>query len=378
MIKIDRENRFVSMFDPETGMYVRTGIIDERGEDTGVDPFMTSFPELIDVGVMGHCDHGISGKCQTSGVKCYQGGAYNQQPHMSFENFKKIVDECSGFTYQFALGGRGDVNKHPDFEKMVKYCREKNIVPNYTTSGLDLTYSEVNVTKENCGAVAISWYRQEHTNKALQMFLDVGMKTNIHYVLGNFSIDEAIWQLKAAKHHPSWSDRCSYTRFPEGVNAVIFLLHKPVGMGGTQDVLSVDDPRVKEFFKLVDEGGYHFKIGFDSCTVPGVLNYTSDIDLASVDTCEGGRWSMYITPNMIALPCSFDQEYFWGFDLVGRSIKAAWESEEFEDFRNHFKKSCHGCSIRESCMGGCPIVNEVVLCEREERKARQSCVGYVA
>ena len=51
--KIDRKNRFVSMFDPKTGFYARSGVIDENGKDTGVDPFMTSYPELIDVGVMG-------------------------------------------------------------------------------------------------------------------------------------------------------------------------------------------------------------------------------------------------------------------------------------------------------------------------------------
>ena len=49
--KIDRKNRFVAMFNPTTGFYARSGVIDENGHDTGVDPFMTAFPELIDVGV---------------------------------------------------------------------------------------------------------------------------------------------------------------------------------------------------------------------------------------------------------------------------------------------------------------------------------------
>lgn len=35
----------MSAFDTETGTYVRTGIIDENGVDTGVDPFMASFLE---------------------------------------------------------------------------------------------------------------------------------------------------------------------------------------------------------------------------------------------------------------------------------------------------------------------------------------------
>ena len=64
----DSKYRFVSAFDSETGFYIRTGILDEQGEDTGVDPFMASFPHLIDVGVMGHCIHGNTGLCVKAGI----------------------------------------------------------------------------------------------------------------------------------------------------------------------------------------------------------------------------------------------------------------------------------------------------------------------
>ena len=84
---------------------------------------MTSYPELLDIGIMGHCVHGSSGLCIKSGVQCYQNGLKTKFPNMSFENFKRIVDECKGKTFQFALGGRGDVDQHEDFEKILKYCR---------------------------------------------------------------------------------------------------------------------------------------------------------------------------------------------------------------------------------------------------------------
>ena len=54
----DKKYRFYSIFDTETGAYLRTGVLDENGKDTGIDPFMASFPHLIDVGIMGHCIHG--------------------------------------------------------------------------------------------------------------------------------------------------------------------------------------------------------------------------------------------------------------------------------------------------------------------------------
>jgi radical SAM protein with 4Fe4S-binding SPASM domain len=274
---------------------------------------------------------------------------------MSLENFKRIVDECKGKVFQFALGGRGDVDQHEHFEEIMRYCRANGIVPNFTSSGLGFTDEIVKLCAELAGAVAVSWYRQDHTIRAIQMLLDAGVKTNIHYVLGNNSIDEAI-------------DRLRHNSFPKGVNAIIFLLHKPVGLGSEKNVLTGEDPRVREFFELVDTQKFDFKIGFDSCSVPGVLNFTNNIDPASVDTCEGGRWSMYIDAQMRALPCSFDnQDLRWAYDISNDTIRNAWYSPQFEDFRNHFRRACPGCDKRDSCMGGCPIRPQIVLCASEEK-----------
>ncbi|MDP4224840.1 MAG: SPASM domain-containing protein [Bacteroidota bacterium] len=352
--KIDRKNKFVSKFDPQTGFYVRSGVI-ENGVDTGIDPFMSSFPELIDVGVMGHCVHGKTGLCIKSGVQCYQNGLNTHTPNMTLGNFKRIVDECKGKVYQLALGGRGDVDQHEDFEEILKYCRQNSIVPNFTTSGLGLDDRLVNICREYCGAVAVSWYRGDYTLRAINSLLKAGIKTNIHYVLGQNSINEAIARLVN-------------NDFPKGINAVIFLLHKPVGLGKEDNMLSVDDPRIKTFFDVIDTHQFNFKIGFDSCTIPGLLNFTHNIEQDSFDTCEAARWSMYITADMKALPCSFDnQEQRWAFDISNNAIQEAWDSEQFEDFRNGFRNACPGCSKRNSCLGGCPIVNQIVLCNKEER-----------
>lgn len=355
IVKVDKKNKFRSMFDPNTGFYARTGILDENGKDTNVDPFMSSYPELIDVGIMGHCVHGATGLCIKSGVQCYQNGLKTKHPNMSLENFKKIVDECKGKTFQLALGGRGDVDQHENFEEILAYCRENNIVPNFTSSGLGFTDEIVSICKKYCGAVAISFYRQEHTYRAIDMLLKAGVKTNIHYVLGNNSIDEAIERLKN-------------NAFPKGINAIIFLLHKPVGLGQENNVLQMNDPRVKEFFEIIDNNTFDFKIGFDSCTVPGIINMTKNISDSSIDTCEGGRWSMYITSDMKALPCSFDnQDLKWAYDISNDTIQNAWDSEQFEDFRNHFRNSCTGCKKQCDCRGGCPIRRQIVLCNKPEK-----------
>lgn len=373
-IKFDKKRRFISVFNPNTGYYMRTGMLEDEGVkeinketsgielltimhayDTGVDPFMASYPELLDVGIMGHCNHGASGLCIKSGVQCYQNGLKTKRPNMPFEDFKKIVDQSKGKTFQFALGGRGDADQHEDFEKILRYCRDNGIVPNFTSSGLGFNEKIVTLCKELCGAVAISWYRQEHTNKAIRMLLDAGVTTNIHYVLGNNSIDEAIEMLEN-------------NSFPDGINAVIFLLHKPVGLGQETNVLKADDERVKKFFKLIDERKFPFQIGFDSCSCAGIVNNTKRIDMTSIDFCEGGRFSAYIDADMNMMPCSFaNQDPSWFVNLKDHSIQEAWNSEVFDRFRYSLWNSCKGCKDRNCCGGGCPLVNQITLCNRRER-----------
>ena len=39
----DKKYKFKSFFDTESGFYMRTGVLDENGQDTNVDPFMASY-----------------------------------------------------------------------------------------------------------------------------------------------------------------------------------------------------------------------------------------------------------------------------------------------------------------------------------------------
>ena len=351
----DKKYRFKSAFDTDTGAYVRTGILDENGKDTGTDPFMASFPHLIDVGVMGHCIHGKTGLCAKAGIGCYQSGLYVDQPNMSVENFRSIAEQCKGRCNQLALGGRGDPDRHEHFEELLKITRENGLVPNFTTSGYGMTEDIAALCKKYCGAVAVSWYRSDYTLNAIKMLLDAGVKTNIHYVLGRNSIDEAVTRLEN-------------NDFPEGINAVIFLLHKPAGQGTADNVLLAGDPRVAAFFAEVDKT-HPFKVGMDSCNVPGAINFCKKILPQSLDTCEGGRFSCYIGPDMIMVPCSFDQDKQYEVSLEGITIEEAWNSEAFSRFRNVMQNACPDCKKKNLCMGGCPLMPETVLCNSEKRKA---------
>ena len=357
--KFDSKYKFRSVFNTRTGFYVRSGVM-ENGIDTGIDPFMASFPELIDIGIMGHCAHGLSGKCKESGVQCYQHGDISKNANMTLEDYKSVIDECKGKTFQDALGGCGDPDMHPDFEEIIRYTREANIVPNFTTSGFGMTKEKAELCKMYCGSVAVSWYRSKYTTDTIELLLNCNVQTNVHFVLGRNTIDEAL-DLLTNRNGKS---------FPRGINAVIFLLHKPVGLGEVDNVLDTKDPRVMELFRILDTETFEFKIGFGSCSIPGIINFMNTVDYVSVDTCEAARWSMYITPDMIGLPCSFDnQSKLFGVNIkeVG-SIQAVWDSEQFGRIRNTFKTRCKECPKHRYCLGGCPLMEVITLCDRGERK----------
>lgn len=348
----DKKYHFRYFFDSETGFYMRTGILDDQGKDTGIDPFMASFPHLIDVGIMGHCIHGESGLCKAAGVQCYQSGYSVQKPDMRIEDFEVIAKECKHLTNQLALGGRGDPNQHKEFGRILEICRENDLVPNYTTSGFGMTDEQVSLTKAYCGAVAVSWYRSSYTLEAIQRFVDAGCRTNIHYVLSKNSIAEAV-------------ERLSGKGFAKGINAVIFLMHKPVGQGQREQMITENDPMLAEFCRLVNTQKAPYKIGFDSCSVPMIVNHCPNIAKITLDTCEGGRYSCYISSEMVMSPCSFDRSETYGVSLRGKTIREVWNSPEFERFRDSLRHSCPQCPDRAFCMGGCPLVPDVVMCGRD-------------
>ncbi len=354
MIKsyINKSERFVELFNDKTGTMIRSSVI--KGEvDTGINPFSRDFPSLIDIGIMGHCKHGLSGKCLLSGTQCYQSGSVKQKPNMPFEDYLKIMKEAEGKVWEVALGGCGDPDQHENFEDILIATRDHGIVPNFTTSGMSMTDEIAKISKKYCGAVAVSEYGQDYTYRAIDTLNANGVKTNIHYILGENTYKSILRKLDTGFYNG------------DGLNAIIFLLHKNVGLGQKNNVLTME--HAKEFFEYIDSNRFEFKIGFDSCSAPAIVNLCKSINPDLFDTCEGGRFSCYITADMIATPCSFDQELKWGYDIKESSLLDAWKSIQFSSFRNKLSGSCGGCKDRLSCMGGCPVTQDIVLCERNCR-----------
>lgn len=358
----DKQYNFVEWFNEKTGFLIRSNVL-ENGKETLVTPGRRSYPELIDVGIMGTCTACDNGICKAVGIDCYQNASQNKRPNMPFEVYKNIVEQSKGKTFQIALGGAGDPNKHERFGDILSITRDNLIVPNLTTSGFDLTDEEIELMKKYCGAVAVSFYSKlchnnEESNsitiQAIQRLIDAGCTTNIHYVVSKKNIDEIIYRLEN-------------NIFPLGINACIFLLYKPAGQGEFKKMLSIHDSVYQKFIYLSTSKRFDFKIGFDSCQTPALKAYGNRIADESLEYCEASRFSMYIDCENQAYPCSFGwskNEYC--VDLNTHTILEAWNSLQFANFRSRQSTQC-GAQNKGECRC-CALDLGVEMCNQIIRK----------
>lgn len=347
----DKANQIESVFNTDNGNYIRI----TEGDPKFPDAFMSSMPELIDIGIMGRCDRG----CEY----CYQ-DAKPDGTNMTLEDYKSIMEQVHEDVYQVALGGAGNVNEHESFEEIIRTTREDfNIVPSYTTNGDDLTDEQIAASKKYCGAVAVSKHEGDNWETAVMRLLDAGVKTNIHFILSEDTISDAVEMLSKPE---LW--------IPEGLNAVVFLLYKPFGRGAGDAVLESSE-EFDIFCELVKNWKGSFKLGFDSCSAPFLI----DREIANpnvMDFCEGSRYSCYINANSIMTPCSFDVDNKYGVSLKFASVRDVWNSEKFEQFREGMRNNGCKCDSAKqiNCMGGCPLTQDIVICGDEGRVVRDVLV----
>ena len=348
----DKQYNFYELFNEKNGLLIRSNIIGTKKDAT-----MRSFPELIDVGIMGKCHASNAGMCSKVGVGCYQNAINTIKMNMQLQNYEKILRESRNKVFQIALGGAGDPNKHENFEDILFLTKKYGIIPNMTTSGYNLLDNEINCIRKYCGAVAVSFYSRliggiesnDITINAIKKFVDAGCSTNIHYVISDTSIDEATYRLE----HDVW---------PNGIESIIFILYKPVGLGVEKNIIK-KDKRLVYFLNAAVKKKHTYRVGFDTCFTSALVKYKDCLEIASIDSCEAAKFSMYIDSEMNAYPCSFDNQCGkYKVSLNNRKIIDIWNSIEFNNFRKVSKSKCDLCLNSNICNLGCKLDLGIDLC----------------
>lgn len=305
------------------------------------DPFWSPVgPELLDICITDRCNRGCS--------YCYQ-AAKPEGTDMPLDLYEEILMQSGKTVAQVALGG-GEVTIHPQFLEILRITREKyGIVPNYTTNGDAISEDILSASRRLCGAIAISAHgtRDEWLPKA-KRFAEAGCKTNIHFILGEETAEEAIGILK---EEPL-----------KGINAIIFLMYKPIGRATEKGVLKTKE-KIDRFIEALNKT--KLRVGFDACSMPMIVSKTK-FSTVPLDTCEGSRFSGYVHVNGEVKPCSFDKRAYP--NIRDASFPNIWAGKEFQAFRDHLAGCKCDCSKKPDCMGGCPIYKEISICDLPGRK----------
>ncbi len=331
-------------FNSKTGFFAR---LPKPGHD---DPFWSPHgPEMLDISVTNWCDH----ECGT----CYRASG-RDGTHMAIADYEEILRQARDVgVLQVALGG-GNPNQHPQFCEFLRLTREVyGIVPNYTTNGRGLTLAILHASKQYCGAVAVSAYSPyETTEEALALLRKHAIRANVHFVVSSDTINTAISWLK------------SPPEFLIGTNALVFLNYKPVGRGASPALVLNRSPFVEEFFQLATGQSHPFKIGFDSCLASGLAAH-STVPAVFYDGCEAGRFSMFISEDCRAYPCSFLCLTQDGPSLKEQPLHSCWsEGPAFRRIRKTLAENqCGDCLHRATCMGGCPAFPSTNVCSQARR-----------
>jgi len=332
VVKKYPQHNYYTVFFKDTGFFLRKSI--KGNEDTTWSP---DGPELIDFAITNKCT-GKYGDGKTC-LFCYRNSTPGGK-NISLRNFDEAMRNIRRLktVNTIALGG-GNPPLHPHFPYILNVIRRSyNIVPTYTYNGFGLSDRIRQATKDECGAIAISYYgdkelviREVKENKDIKM--------NMHWVLSNDSIDEAI----------DWLEK---DLAPDGLNAIIFLTWKTIGRASSIGELNKQDPRLDKFIKLVFEKQHKHKIGFDSCFTTAIASRIENANYDTIDGCEAGCFSMFIDEELTVRPCSFMTE---GVDLRFSDLGYVWKNSElFNETRRYLLTKRCDCKHYSLCKNGCP------------------------
>ncbi len=326
--KIVTTDGYNMLFDKRDGTMLRWGNTVES--DPQVAPLG---PELLDL-------EASTGSCSGLCPWCYKSNTMDSGKHMSLETFQIILDKMGKQLAQVAFGVT-DADSNPDFYAMLKHCREKGVIPNYTTSGLGVTEELVALTADVCGAVAVSVYprSKEIAYETVKRFQLAGVEqTNIHLLY----YQENLQFVYEVLHDVVWGEVSPH--------AVVLLALKAKGRGS-----NLTPATEKQFSDIVDVAiEDNVPLGFDSCSAPkferwAKRNGREELLLYS-EKCEAACFSSYVNVSGDFFPCSFMEgmegweEGISVLDCEG-FLNDVWYHPRVIEWRETLLGNCRECPV---------------------------------
>jgi radical SAM protein with 4Fe4S-binding SPASM domain len=285
-----------------------------------------------------HCSIEANNTCDLKCPMCSSGSEYStrKRGHMSFENFKKIIDELGPYLYKVGPFNLGEPLLHKDIFRMIDYAQQNNISTILSTNANSLT-------GERAEKLVDSGLEE------LIVSLDAATEEtyNINRTGGDFArVKSNIKELMAVRTEKK-------SRFPYVVINMVLMKNNIKEM--------------EEFKKLAEELGvdnYNFSTYWEmylgdsekekltSAFVPDVKEFRNIMpENMRVDKTCGWAWSgCVIGWNGSLTPCCFDynETYVIGNVFEG-GVKKLWNSAKYRRLRKFIVEGRKAPKVCNKC-----------------------------
>lgn len=241
---------------------------------------------------------------------------------MNTKNIKGLVSVAFGV---------GSIDSNPDLYDMMRYCREKSVIPNITINGDRMKDSDYENLANLSGAVSVSYYGDDNICFNAIKRLKETAKNNANSTLKQCNIHMTYFDGKKEEIYHLFH---SYLNKVDGIkdaDAIVLLALKQKGRGTKFSPMPYEDFKELVIYALNN----NIPLGFDSCSAHRFIEVAKDIGRYDefkdfVEPCEGcGCMSSYISVDGKYYPCSFAEDVTQGIDVLKCNdfINDAWNND---------------------------------------------------
>lgn len=260
--RYDNTGKYWTVFDHATGSKIRMSFSGE------FDASKADAPELCDVKITNQCHFGCS--------FCYQGST-PEGLHANKHDVEAVIQQLYSLgCFEIAIGG-GEPTLHPKFIDILKYTKNHNIVPSFSTRNYKWVINNWSAIKDIIGAVGFSISSVKDLKKIIP-FVKSNRKVTIQVVVGAVSEKELRSILKI----------CG-----DNYVSVLLLGWKSVGRGimGPDHVYNL----ANVLDSMIKDGQFEGpSLSFDTCLIESMRPWLEKNSKAVYYTVKEGTHSLYV------------------------------------------------------------------------------------
>jgi organic radical activating enzyme len=304
---VRQDGEYWTLFDRTTGNKVRLST------NNTVEAYTKStYPELVDIHLTSFCRAGCTW--------CYQASTKDGQHGDRLDILRTIAALSQMGVFEIAYGG-GEPTDHPNFAEIIRYTKERGIVPNFTTYSVKWTLDPeiVKAVSEHVGAIGVSVHNEKDLNKVNKIGENLTKTLKAQgqrYVRVPNLVAQHVVGSVGLVETANILERC----WEEGIH-VLLLGYKNVGFGSKftpHDMEGIDTIlRLRQQRKEPSWNANFSMLGVDTAFVQQFGSVLDELEIPKVlVTSDEGKFSMYIDAVKLTQgPSSYMPERMEPFDV---------------------------------------------------------------